>query len=721
MDRVRWGRRWVAFTCALATLGPMASAALGAGVQARAARIGSAPAAQRLQVVLPLNADLAGLEGFATDVTTVGSPQYGAFEPIATLARRFGASPMERNRVVSYLTRAGASKVRIDATGLFAAATMTVSMAQRLFGTSLARYEGARATRFVAPTSPARIPAALRGAVTGVVGLDTRPLFDSSPVSVAGRFQRSARSGVHAGNVVSGYTLRTGTADPRYCPAALAQRGFTPNQYLTAYDYASLQGSGITGQGERVALIEIDGFHYSDLRSFASCFGLGVPAISSYGVGLKHPLAAGGESTLDLEVLDAAAPGLKAIDVYESRARATDVLLSLIAPLQNRGRIPEVISASLGTCEPALLVSIGRGGVRAVEGALALAAASGISVLASSGDAGSSACVLKSGPLDALAVSYPASSPLVTGVGGTNVTLYPTNQIHTQPVWNDAPYDASAGGGGISGLFARPSYQKGVVARNRRAVPDVSMLSDVLPGYDIYCTARGDCLNVRNANPWVPVGGTSAAAPLLAGGLALVDQLLREHGKQNLGLANPLLYKLGRSKARTGVISDVVTGDNDLGPYLPTGNHRPLGCCSAAPGYDFASGLGSVDLAKLAFLATTTQPAIAKVGLSLPRQRPLARHRLLAKVSCSRRCFVRAAAAISIPGSASIRVTSSSRFLLREGGRTVELRLSGSDVRRLRRGLRTHRLIYATVYGEILDSGGNVEARSRGHRLRIRG
>jgi subtilase family serine protease len=430
-------------------------------------------------------------------------------------------------------------------------------------------------------------------------------------------------------------------------------------------------------------------------------------------------LPPGGETTLDLEVLDAAAPGLKEVDVYESSARASDVLQSLTAPLQTRGHVPEVISASLGTCEPALALSIGEAGIRSTEGALALAAASGISVLASSGDAGSTACVAKSGPLDSLAVSFPASSPFVTGVGGTNVRLNPDNQIIRQPVWNDAPYDLTAGGGGSSILFGRPSYQKGFVHRDRRGVPDVSMLADVEPGYDIYCTAQGDCLNVENSNPWVPVGGTSAASPLFAGGLALVDQLLRQHGKQNVGLANSLLYKLDRRDASTGVISDVVSNDNDLGPYLSIGNHRSLGCCTAGPGYDLASGLGTVNVGKFALLAASLQPAVAKVSLRLPAQRPLARRHLLAKLGCSRRCIVRVGALVAIPGAGSFGLFSGTHLLLRKGGKTLQLRFSRSDLRRLHAGLRAHKKIYASVIGEVLDAGGNVERLSRIHRLRI--
>jgi subtilase family serine protease len=722
--KTSWGGRWAAPPCALALLALLAlvparpPAALAAGTRPRGARLGAAPPAQQLPIVLPLTANLAGLERFATAVTTVGSPQYGEYEPVATLASRFGADAAARTRVIHYLRRRGATRVRIDATGLFADATMSVSVAQRLFGTSLGRFAGARATRYVAPTTTARVPAALSGAVTGVVGLNTRPVFVAPQSTIAGSAhypRTAARFG--SAETPSGSLTRSGT--PEGCPAALLQRGFTPNQYLSAYNYTPLHNAGITGAGERVALIEIDGFRYSDVRAFASCFGFGVPAINGYGVGLRHPLPPGGETTLDLEVLDAAAPGLKEVDVYESSARASDVLQSLTAPLQTRGHVPEVISASLGTCEPALMLSIGESGIHSTEGALAMAAASGISVLASSGDAGSTACVAKSGPLDSLAVSFPASSPFVTGVGGTNVTLNHDNQIIRQPVWNDAPYDLTAGGGGASMLFDRPSYQKGLVRRDRRGVPDVSMLADVEPGYDIYCTAQGECLNVENSNPWVPVGGTSAASPLFAGGLALVDQLLRQHGKQNVGLANSLLYKLDRRDASTGLISDVVSNDNDLGPYLSIGNHRSLGCCTARPGYDLASGLGSVNVGKLAFLAASVQPAVAKVSLRLPAQRPLARRHLLAKLSCSRRCIVGAAALVAIPGAGSFRLFSSTHLLLRKGGRTLQLRFSRSELRRLHAGVRGHKKIYASVIGEVLDAGGNVERLSRIHRLRI--
>ena len=590
-----------------------------AAAPAHIARLGGAPTRQALSLVLPLSADVSGLQRLATAVSTPGSPRYHHYLSVAQLARRFGATVAVRARVMRYLRSAGARDVRIDRTGLFADATMSVARAQRTFGAALARYQAGRATRFIAPSTPVRVPAGLSGAVTGVVGLDTRPLFGSPSAAAAGGAITHGLGSFRAANVNSGYGARSGT--PSGCAGAIADRGFTPNQYLTAYDFAGLQAAGATGTGERVALIEIDGFKYQDITSFAGCFGLRVPAINGFGVGLKRPLAPGGESTLDLEVLDAAAPGLRAIDVYESRSRASDVLRALTAPLQNRGRTPDVISASLGTCEPELALAVGTSGIRAIEGALALESAAGISVLAASGDSGSSDCIGRDGPIAALAVNFPASSPYVTAVGGTNLELDATNQISAQITWNDAPDSAGAGGGGLSHAFSRPSYQKGFLSSRFRGVPDVALLSDPLPGYAVYCTAT-ECAQGGGPGPWIAVGGTSAATPLLAGGFALVDQVLREHGKQNLGSANAVMYRIAHENASAGVFSDVTTSDNDLGAALSS--HKALGCCAAGPGYDLATGLGGVDLGKLAFLTAGDQAAIASVGVSVGRQRPLA-------------------------------------------------------------------------------------------------
>ena len=691
---------------------------------ARASAVGPAPPSQPLALVLPLVVHDAGLAKLAQEVSTPGSPLYAHYESIQLSARRFGASLGTRNRVLHYLRKAGATDVRIDATGLFAYATMTAARAERAFATPLTTFRSARHTQFVAPDTTVGIPPPLRGVAQAVIGLDTQPLSGPRRAVASGRDHLA-----HAAAQPTSAFPRTGT--PSGCTAGrsagelggdAATAGFTPNQYLTAYGFDQLQNSGFSGQGERVALIEIDGFKASDINVFAQCFGLHVPPLKAFAVGVKHILAPGGESTLDIEALDAAAPDLKAIDVYESNSSAADTLEAMTAPLQNHGRQPQVISASLGLCEPAVFAAIGVKGIEATEEALQIAALSGVTFLASSGDSGSADCIGAQGfPIDRLAVNYPASSDWVTGVGGTNLLLNPANQVTDQVVWNDTDIQpGSAAGGGSSALFRRPFYQDATVTAASRAVPDVSMLADIIPGYAVFCSAQGDCINAENSNPWQSVGGTSASTPLLAGGFALVDQELRMHDRQDLGLANPLLYQLGRSATLSSqVFDDVVTYGNDVGPFIP-GNGRPLGCCTAIRGYDRASGWGSVNLALLAPLAVSMQPP--QIGLSLPGgQRPIGRRQILARLSCTGPCRIGAYAVVTIAHKKPFAVESSVFGIGAKASRTIPIKFSRKEMGRLRSAAAAHRGITATVFGVLITGRRRIEFQTGGRKLKLTG
>jgi kumamolisin len=490
---------------------------------------------------------------------------------------------------------------------------------------------------------------------------------------------------------------------------------------LSAYGLSQLRGQGLTGAGGRVALIEVDGFKSSDLRTFGRCFGIGVPSIHAFGVGVNHPLGPGPEATLDLEVLTAAAPGLTGIDVYETTADAAGSLQAFIAPLENAGFKPQVISASLGLCEPAIRQALGSSGIRTAEAEFQMAAAGGISVLAASGDSGSADCTESDGtPDDFLSVNFPASSPWVTAVGGTNLSLSPQNAIQSEVVWNDTDLaPGSAGGGGPSALFGRPSYQAGTVAASRRELPDVAMLADIAPGYAVFCTAP-DCMSGA-PSPWQSVGGTSAATPLLAGGVALVDQLMRQHERADIGQLNPLLYRIGRSSLAGAVFNDVTQFGNDVGPYIP-GNGQPLGCCAAAPGFDEASGWGSVNVAALALAAMQLQPRAANVTLTLPRrQSPVARHQVLATVSCSEGCLLAAFAEVSINHGRPFTAESKVYRLRGAGRRTIAVGFSNAQMSKLRGALTHHRLIQAYLYGVTVNPQHDILRETGGTLLVIKG
>jgi kumamolisin len=598
---------------------------------------------------------------------------------------------------------------------MLAEATLDARTAERLFHTRLARFR-ARGARFVAPEAGVAIPPQLQGLVDGVVGLDTEPVLVSPHPGRAAR--RPAARG--APSQPSSTLPTSGT--PSGCSAGAATGGFTPNEYLTAYGYDPLRAAHLAGQGERVALIEIDGFRYSDVRAYARCFGLDVPSVTTYFGAVGHPLPPGGETTLDLEVLDGVVPDLGALEVFENKSDTVGLLRAVVQPFITPNAKPQVISISLGLCEADALAADGGASIRGAEREFGLMAATGITVLAASGDSGSAACLGQdSQPLDELAVSYPGSSPWVTSVGGTNLQLTSANQIQNQIVWNDTDLQpGAAGGGGVSQLFARPSYQAGTVPINRRVVPDVSALADIEPGYATYCTARPICVNSHNSNPWQAVGGTSAATPLLAGAIALVNQDLHRQGKQFVGQLNPLLYRLGRSSSASGIFYDVTSYGNDVGPYI-VGNGAPLGCCTAAAGFDSASGWGSLEVANFDQAALALLPKIPNVSLSIPaHQRPVRGHKIALKLACSERCMAAALAVVSISGGGSFTVQSKTYTLRRNHRREIAIRFNRVQERRLSSAVARHRSIFAEAFGAILDGGGNVVKLTAGRRVTIR-
>jgi kumamolisin len=202
---------------------------------------------------------------------------------------------------------------------------------------------------------------------------------------------------------------------------------------------------------------------------------------------------------------------------------------------------------------------------------------------AASGDAGAYECQDSK-----LAVDSPASDPNVTGVGGTTLQMQDA-QYGSESAWSN-PQDNLHGpkgagtGGGISNTYKQPFWQKGPGVQNRysngnREVPDVAANADPATGYAVYCT-------VRNAGcpaaGWVRMGGTSAATPLWAASVALMNQYLAREGKPALGMINPALYGLFNAPQAFPAYHSVTTGDNLFYP--------------ATPGYNMATGLGTPDV-----------------------------------------------------------------------------------------------------------------------------
>jgi kumamolisin len=543
-----------------------------------------------------------GLNRFVRAVSDPSSPRYRDYWTVQRLVKRYGAKPQARKRVLRWLAARGLEG-EVGATGTFVVAKMPARRAARV----LPRPAGASAADAVGPARP--VPAGLRDAVTEIELLRPSPRASGGPVDGEGAATTSAKKGLY-----SSVLLHSGTASG--CPAGSSgaiEAGlepFTPNQFLTAYGHSAMHARGLRGQGQTIALVEIDGFRRSDIVAYDRCFGVKTPKIRTIPVGIPKPLPPGAETTLDLEVLTTAAPKVDRILVYEGFASASGIGLTAAAALGSPGNRPDVISISLGICEAELSGQIGARAV--LDNVFAVAAGAGISVLVASGDTGSSGCRTSTpeGATTALplrSVGIPASSPYVTAVGGTNLVLSRKNRLKREIVWNDQPFLAGGGTGGASILWRRPWWQAQIKRYgDARIVPDIAALADVFPGYAYFCTAS-ECSSPPTAVPgWSSIGGTSAATPLMAAGVALANQYAERRRQPTIGFLNPLLYELGATaESRGGAFNDVTVGNDDIGRMLSpeAGGGFPLGCCRARSGYDWASGWGSLKVLGFAKLA----------------------------------------------------------------------------------------------------------------------
>jgi subtilase family serine protease len=380
---------------------------------------------------------------------------------------------------------------------------------------------------------------------------------------------------------------------------------YSPTQLRAAYGLAQhtgsrltgrgtgsgLTGSGLTGRGITIAVVDSFGSPTisADLHVFDQTFGLPDPPVISTvsPAGSLPPFDPTDpdmtgwalETTLDVEYAHVIAPEASIL-VVATPVSETDGAQGFPEIVQAENyvidhNLADVISQSFGTPEssfPSPEVVLG------LRGAVVNAARHGITVLAAAGDSGASAAKAET-------ATWPSSDPLVTSVGGTQLHLDASgHRSLADSVWSDG---FGAGGGGTSRIFPRPAYQDGVraVVGDRRGTPDVSMSAAIDGGVMVYSSFDPD-----NAG-WEIVGGTSEATPLFAGVVAMAAQAAH----RRLGPIGPALYELAASGH--GVV-DVRVGDN---------SHAGVSGYPARPGYDLASGVGTVDAGRFApWLARVT-------------------------------------------------------------------------------------------------------------------
>jgi kumamolisin len=600
----------------------------------RAVDLGAVNPLKRLDVILPLALpDQSGLDRLVDAEYTPGSPQYHRFIDPATFGRQFGAPAGRVNAVVATLQRLGLRVTSPSINRLYVKASGTVALLESLFGTTINNFRLSNGRTFFANVRNISLPASLVGRVTSVIGLDdvARPY---PAVAAASRTPATLPT--------VGPVGEHGGATP--CPAAIAGAGYTAPQLATAYNFNGLYAKGLLGQRMTAALVEFDDFHHSNVAAVESCYGLHTRVARHVVDGGTGGPPSGGEleDMADITTMLEMLPKLKRLDVY-------------VAPITGLGEIElynrfatdhrdPVLSSSWGNCEQLNSAADNRlFGLITEE-----AAAQGQQIFQAAGDSGAVDCRGFPPPtLGSISVEQEAAVPWVTGVGGTDLGQRTANGLggpRDEATWNDL----GAGGGGVSTLWTMPAWQRALksartapgrsghacgAARGQlcREVPDISanassglglqgtkfqFPTDVgSAGYSIYCgtancsllTALGVPLPPLPPGPggvgnWLPIGGTSLSAPLVASAAVLWDQQARRAHLTGYGLLNPSLYRDAASPKRYARDFHDITTDSNSDQFDPI--DCPTGCnpahlYRARKGYDMATGLGSINAAAL--------------------------------------------------------------------------------------------------------------------------
>ncbi len=422
----------------------------------------------------------------------------------------------------------------------------TASQLKQAFGVKLFHYECEnRDEQFHGHDEPVSLPAYLAKVVTGVFGLDT--------------FLACRRPG---------FTHRMAAVG--MAPPAVTPNTHKPAEFAHLYNFPSA-----TGKGQSIGLLEFGGgFRSRELETYFRSVGVVPPNIvvkevapgTNRAVGKPGTLNPDTEVYLDIEVVGCLAPEANIV-VYFGEDSEQGWLHTLQEAIFDKTHNLSVISISWGQAEqewsPRAIVEIDK--------LFQIAAHRGITICCSSGDNGITE--LNGHPFT---VAFPASSPHVLACGGTRLEVKRDGK-RDEIVWNQWRQYKLASGGGISRVFSRPPYQRGLklplsvakVRKRGRGIPDVSANASSETGYLIQADKTR-----------MSMGGTSAVAPLWAALVARLNETL----KTRIGFLTPLLYEMRSADAK--VVSDIIKGFN--GPTRAGG-------FQARRGWDACTGLGSPD------------------------------------------------------------------------------------------------------------------------------
>jgi subtilase family serine protease len=498
----------------------------------------------------------------AQAVSDPRSSSYRQYLTPGQFRQQFAPSQAQVAAVQSWLKSQGFTLNYTPTNNHYVSAQGTIGQAQAAFATQFAMYN-VKGKTVHSPSADVSIPSSLASTVTGVIGLDDSALFvqpnhvvDTNAPPTAG-FRNSPPLSAYWAQLFSPYAFPEGFTDLTLSTAPWTVKGYTPAQIKGAYGI-----SGYDGAGQTVAIIDAyasptilqDVNQWSTNRGLPTMNGSQLVQIVPPGIYNKpenpkqDPQGWYGEETLDVEAVHGMAPAAKIVFVgAPNNYQDLDAAMNHVVDK----RLAQIVTNSYGFATELLPP----GYVKPFEDTLIQAAIEGIGVYFSSGDDGDAFSLF-----GFATTQFPASSPWVTAVGGTSLGISSTNTRAIETGWGTSDYSCNmttlvtsrarwlyGAGGGVSKVFAEPSYQKNAgLNLSGRGVPDVATLADPQTGLLV-----GQTQTFPDGSYYdeYRIGGTSLASPIFAGLMALADQAAgHAHG-----FANPLFY------ANPGAFYDVVS------------------------------------------------------------------------------------------------------------------------------------------------------------------
>jgi len=536
------------------------------------------PANQVLPLSFGLTYNDTAFEKDISQIYTPGSPAYRKYLTPEQITQRYAISDQQLQQIQNWLKQAGYTIETVDALRSSIQVHATVGTIQQSLGIQLKSYNLLGQSFYMQDGTP-KMPSTVAQLVQSIIGLDNFAVPQFRPPFALTK-QNNATL---AGN----------------CANYGAKQTLTRDKLAAAYQLDQLYHQNIQGQSMSIGIAEFsEPYDPADIANYTACVGIPTPTIQNVEIdGSVKPGPGAGEAAMDIELVAGLAPQAQ-IFVYQAKigndyASFAKGLLDLFNRVATDRRV-QVLTVSYGASEDAFNTST----MAAINRSLRTLGAEGVSVFISSGDCGAYSLRVH----NLATVSFPASAPYAISVGGTHLQVDDQNVRTSETAWGKDNQAAMCqnewgSGGGVSQnrAFERPSWQVGPGTNTHYDGTSSAVFTTAFPPQplsapnglrqlpDISAAAYPN-IAIYYQGSWVAAGGTSASAPIVAAGTALVGQALNLGGKPVLG-GVPTFYQVANHPGNFQPYTDVVEGTNLFYP--------------ATPNWDYVTGWGSPNFNQL--------------------------------------------------------------------------------------------------------------------------